>query len=71
MFMVEHGLGIRVFPSIARMEREVLGMVPVAALRRRRIRQGLREVGARRQLGEQLLEAFSLPLAPPPRTLWE
>lgn len=27
MFMVENGLGIRVFPSIARMEREVLGMV--------------------------------------------
>lgn len=27
MFMVENGLGIRVFPSIARMEREVLGTV--------------------------------------------
>jgi sphinganine-1-phosphate aldolase len=27
MYMVENGLGIRVFPSIARMEREVLGMV--------------------------------------------
>ena len=27
MFMVENGLGIRVFPSIGRMEREVLGTV--------------------------------------------
>ena len=27
MYMVENGLGIRVFPSIARMEREVLAMV--------------------------------------------